>query len=89
MALIDNRQKPAESQTVAEAAYLIRNIVKAEANSLNNKLGLIRGLVQKHTRSAIAEELGSDAAEMLSIYNAMKSLAELIDASETVDDLPA
>lgn len=89
MALIDQTTPPKPTQSVSEATFMIRLIVKQEGDSLKKQLNKINALVSKHTRSAVAADLGADASELLTIYNGMKTLAELIDATYTADNLPA
>lgn len=68
------------------------------ANSIRSKLGQvvqlgdirlqeIRTLVDLHGRAAIAAELGSDAAAMLTVYTKIKEAIEIAKET-TVEDLP-
>ena len=75
-------------QTEAEAAALrIREIVRDMLGMADTGLKRIRMHV-RGKRSAVAAELGADAATMLTVYNKLKDAIEA-GKSVTIDDLPA
>lgn len=76
-----------EAGGVAEAAVRIRELAGSALNHAETALLKMRNIVRDHGRAAIAAELGSDAAAMLSVYNALKDAVEL-GRGITVDTLP-
>ena len=79
---------PVPQQTEAQrAAALVRQIVKDVLNHAQSALHQVRTTVRGQ-RSAVATELGDDAAAMLTVYNRLKDAVEAGKAV-TVDDLPA
>ena len=74
-------------QTITDIANEIRSQIAQVVSLADIRLHSIRNLVRAHTRAAIAAELGSDAAAMLTVYTKLK---EAIEAAKeiTVEDLP-
>ena len=76
------------AETITDVANEVRAKIGQVVGLAEIRLQEIHNLVQKHTRSAIASELGSDAATMLSVYNSLKDAVE--DAKGiTVAELPS
>jgi len=65
-------------QAEVRAAREIRNIFKRMGDDLKDRLSDIRKQVVSGGKTAIASELGADAASMLVAYDQGKALAELI-----------
>ena len=84
MSLID-RTKPA--YTITDVADKVRDCIGKAVNVADHELHQIRSLVQQYTRSAIAAELGDDAADMLTVYTKLKEAIETAKQI-TVDELP-
>ncbi len=84
MAIVDI---PAGTRTVTDVSYDIRRHLGTVVSLAEVRLTQIRNLVRDHGRSAIAAELGSDAAALLTVYAKLK---EAIEAAKeiTVEDLP-
>ena len=84
MSLVDVSVPP---QTITDVANEIREKMAQIVNLADIRLLEIRNLVREHTRAAIAAELGSDAADMLTVYTKLK---EAVEAAKvvTVEDLP-
>ena len=84
MALTD---VPVEQTTITDVANEVREKIAQVVGLADIRLLEIRNLVREHTRAAIAAELGSDAAAMLTVYTKLK---EAIEAAKeiTVEDLP-
>ena len=79
---------PALQQTEAQrAAAQVRQIVQAVLNHAQSALHQVRATVRGQ-RSAVAAELGADAAAMLAVYKKPKEAIE-VGKSVTIDDLPA
>ena len=73
--------------TITDVANDIRQMLASVVNLADIRLQNIRTIVRDHGRAAIAAELGSDAAAMLTVYAKLK---EAIEAAKqiTVEDLP-
>jgi len=84
MTLID---VPQPTPTITEFANQIRSKISQVVNLADIRLQEIHNLVKEHGRSAIAAELGSDAADMLTVYTKLKEAVEAAKEIE-VDDLP-
>ena len=95
MSITDPGTEPAE--TVAEAAAYIRQRLIAIVNGLSRELQAIHAKLVMHTSSAIATEVGDDAGELQSLYNAGKAIANGVfgeggtspNADKVVPNLPA
>ena len=74
-------------EPVVEAAVHIRELVASVLGHADTALSSIRNLVRAHGRTAIAAELGEDAAAMLSVFNHLKAAVEIGKDVQT-DDLP-
>ena len=74
-------------QIVTNATNEIRQKLAQVVNLADIRLTEIRNLVREHSRSAIAAELGDDAAAMLTVYTKLKEAIETAKEIE-VDDLP-
>ncbi len=84
MAIVDI---PAGTRTISDVAYDIRRHFGTVISLTEVRLAQIRNLVRDHGRSAIATELGDDAAALLTVYAKLKEAVE--GAKEiTVEDLP-
>ncbi len=89
MALLD---KPDRSPVVPDAARTsdaVRQALKDTVDGIENGLQRVRQLVARHGRPAVAAELDTDAAALLTVYNALKNVLELAELGRVVDDLPA
>ena len=84
MSLVDI---PVSEITVADVAKQIREYLAQVVSLADVRLLQIRNLVRDHGRGTIAAELGSDAADLLTVYTKLK---EAIEAAKqiTVEDLP-
>ncbi len=79
---------PQPQTTTAEAAAVdLRESMAAVLSHAKAALSSVRDLVRKQGRSAIAAELGDDAAAMLTVYNSLRDAVEAGKAV-TVDELP-
>ena len=84
MALIDiTRPK----RTVTDEANNVREKIADIIFLADIRLQEIRNLIRIHTRAAIATELGSDAADMLTVYTQLKAAIETAKKI-TVEELP-
>ena len=86
MALTDVPQP--EIPAVQEAVNQIRTKIGAVLAHADSAMLQIRNLVRDHGRAAIAAELGTDAAALLSVYNSLKDAVET-GRDVTIEDLPA
>ena len=84
MSLIDTK---IPEETITDKANEIREKIAQIVSLADIRLLEIRNLVRKYTRTAIAAELGSDAADLLSVYTKLKEAIE-IAKQITVEDLP-
>ncbi len=84
MSLLD---VPIVPETITDKANKIRAKLATIINVADARLHEIRNLVSKYGQQAIAAELGSDAAALLTVYTKLK---EAIEAAKeiTVEDLP-
>ena len=73
--------------TVVDAARTIRQKIGNATDLADVRLAQIRELVAEYGRAAIAAELGSDAAAMLTVYTKLKEAIEIAKET-TVEDLP-
>ena len=84
MAIVDI---PTGTETITDVAYDIRRHLGTVISLAEVRLTQIRNLVREHGRSAIATELGDDAAALLNTYAKLKEAIE--EAKEiTVEELP-
>ena len=74
-------------KTITDTANSIREKLTQIVSLAEIRLLEIRNLVREHTRVAIAAEFGSDAADLLTVYNKLKEAIE-ITKNITIDDLP-
>ena len=74
-------------RTITNIADDIREKIAQVVSLANIRLHEIRNLVRTHTRAAIADELGSDAAYLLVVYTKLKEAIE-VAKHITVEDLP-
>ena len=84
MSLVDI---PAPQITAADVAKQIREYLAQVVSLADVRLLQIRNLVRDHGRSAIAAELGGDAAALLTVYTKLKEVIE-VAKKVTVEDLP-
>ena len=84
MSLID---VPVPQSSITDIANEIRGHLGSVVSLADARLLQIRNLVRDHGRSAIAAELGSDAAAMLTVYTKLKEAIETARQIE-VEDLP-
>ena len=84
MAIVDI---PPSTETITDIANNIRGHLGSVISLAEVRLTQIRNLVRDHGRSAIAAELGDDAAALLTTYAKLK---EAIEAAKeiTVEELP-
>jgi len=78
---------PTAEQTITNASNEIREKIAQIVSLADIRLTEIRNLVREHTRTAIAKELGSDAADMLTVYTKLKGAIETAKKI-TVEELP-
>ena len=76
-----------QAQIVTNTTNDIRGKIAQIVSLADIRLLEIRNIVREHTRAAIAAELGSDAADMLTVYTKLKEAVEVAKEIE-VDDLP-
>ena len=84
MSLVD---VPAPTETITDVANDVRAKLGQVVSLGVIRLQEIRTLVDEHGRAAIAAELGSDAAAMLTVYTKLKEAIEIAKET-TVEDLP-
>ena len=84
MSLVDI---PVSEITVADVAKQIREYLAQVVSLADVRLLQIRNLVRDHGRSAIAAELGDDAAALLTVYTKLKEAIETAKQI-TIEDLP-
>ncbi len=84
MAIVDI---PEPTQNATNASYDIRRTLGSAVSVADTHLRRVRKLVRPYGRAAIAAELGSDGAALLTVYTKLK---EAIEAAKnvTVEDLP-
>ena len=88
MAILD--QPVPAGPTVTDGANQIRRRLESLVESVRVGLGDIRRIVSEFGRSNLETEVGaSDAAEMLTLYNALKDVLESAEVGDTVDTLPS
>ena len=75
------------ARTITDEANSIRAKIGQVVSLADIRLTEIRNIVRDNTRAAIAAELGGDAADLLSVYNNLKSAVETAK-SLTIEDLP-
>ena len=75
------------TRTITDDANDIREKLAQVVGLADIRLTEIRNIVRDKTRAAIAAELGSDAADLLTVYTKLKEAIE-IAKDITVDDLP-
>ena len=82
---------PTTPPTPAEITTAASNQIRGKLGQVVTLAGIrlqeIRNIVREHTRAAIAAELSSDAAAMLTVYTKLKEAVEVAKEIE-VDDLP-
>ncbi len=71
-----------------QAAEKIRELMAATLDHAEVTLQQIRSLVRKYTRAALAEELGDEAAAMLSVYSDLRNAVQT-GKNIIVEDVPA
>ena len=78
---------PTPERTITDVTNDMREKISQVVNLADVRLQEIRNLVRTHTRAAVADELGSDAADLLIVYT---KLREAIEAAKniTVEELP-
>jgi len=86
MAKLDYSVKTTIPLVERDTEVLVERL-KMQLNSIEGTLADVRAIVQTHGRAAIANELGSDAAAMLTVYARLKEAVEAAKQIE-VDDLP-
>ena len=86
MAKLDYSVKTTIPLVERDTEVLVERL-KMQLNSIEGTLADVRAIVQTHGRAAIAAELGSDAAAMLTVYTKLKEAVEAAKEIE-VDDLP-
>ncbi len=84
MTLIDI---PISSITITDQANEVREMLACVIGIAEVKLHQIRNLVRTHGRTALAAELGDDAAAMLVVYTKLKEAIEAAKEIE-IEDLP-
>ncbi len=74
-------------QTITDVTNDVRGKIAQVVSLAEIRMHEVRNLVRKHTRAAIAAELGDDAAALLTTYAKFK---EAIEAAKeiTVEELP-
>lgn len=76
--------------TVAEGATRLRRKLLSIVDGIDSGLKDIRRLVNKHGRSNLVTEIGvGDAAEMVTVYDALKDILEITEVGRTIDDIPS
>ena len=80
-----NIETPA--RTITDDANDVREKLAQVVGLADIRLTEIRNIVRDKTRAAIATELGSDAADLLTVYTKLKEAIE-IAKDITVDNLP-
>lgn len=85
--ITDPAVEPAE--TAAQAAIYIRQRVVASLNSDAREMQAVNAKLVEHTTAAIATELGDDATQMQTIYNAKKAMNLAIFGPEGTNPNPS
>ena len=75
------------SVTITDHANSVREKMAQIIAIADVRLHQIRNIVRAQGRSAIAAELGADAADMLTVYTKLKEAIETAKQIE-IDDLP-
>ena len=86
MAKLDYSVKTTIPLVERDTEVLVERL-KMQLNSIEGTLADVRAIVREHGRAAIAKELGSDAAAILTVYARLKEAVEAAKQIE-VDDLP-
>jgi hypothetical protein len=73
----------------ADAAKILRQAAVGLIGKMKRFHDLAIEQVNKHTRAAIATELGADAGKMLTFFNNTKAFIQNNAPSVPTDDLPA
>ena len=76
-----------QARTITDDANEIREKLAQVVGLAEIRLTEIRNIVRDKTRTAIAAELGSDAADLLTVYTKLKEAIEIAKNIE-VEDLP-
>lgn len=83
-------ETPGPRQPTAEdGARRIRRTLGHTVTQMEQGLAQVRRIIERHGKSEIQSELGTDAAELQQVYNKIKTCITDIDASRQVDDLPS
>ena len=91
MPLIEKDKQINVATPTERAAGEIIRLLNDSVARCDRNLSLIRQLVQEHTRAALVTELtnlGETPAELLTVYNAIKSFVQSTSPDRTVEDLP-
>jgi len=87
MSILDRVERPEPS--VANGANRLRQQMSGMVSQMTSSLQNVRRIVDKFGRAELAAELGEDdAAELLTIYNAVKAVVNDV-SDEAVADLPS
>ena len=76
-----------QARTITDDANEIREKLAQVVGLAEIRLTEVRNIMRDKTRAAIAAELGSDAADLLTVYTKLKEAIE-IAKDITVDNLP-
>jgi hypothetical protein len=72
MALLDvQRRQP----TPADGAHRARMALRGAVDQCASACEMVRQVLERHTKAAIAAELGEDAAQLKAVYDDLKAVA--------------
>jgi len=86
MGILDKEER-VEVAPVVRGARQVRNNLANVVNQMESGLKNVRRIVENVGKAELAAELGDDAAELQSVYSALKNCLESI-TDKSVDDLP-
>ena len=73
--------------TVVDGARRVRQILSQVVNQTEHGLARIREIATKYGKANIGTELGADAADLQTLYDALKVVLESGPVGKSVDDL--
>lgn len=77
------------SPTAQDGADQVRTTLSNLVLVMQSELGQVRKIVAQHGRSAIADALGNNAAELASVYNTLKTAVNSVTGEADVPELPS
>ena len=87
MSILDTTKLERQDTAVIGAKRLRRTLINAVQEN-ENALIRIRDIVNEYGKQALIDELGSDATELATVYNHIRSLVEIV-TGETIPNYDA